>query len=372
MRMVFLAFVLLVVGTGLALTSMGCGGGGAGGAPAGGPPVFAGQYVVFALSGNEGLPLSLRAAWGLATSDGLGGMTGSTQTNDTGVVSLPAPIPDFNYTVGGDRSVTWEEVAVPGVDALSGGLSSDGGLLTLASVAAGSDPMMAILARQAGTYTVASLNGTYHVAGWTLNLPGATNASQFGTVTFDGAGNGTYLAPANEEGSLVAASSIPFTYDVSSGGGLGVFFSTWNWVGLVRSGGELVLAGGAIDSGDFPALQVMIKHSTGASAATVNGSYFIAGLQHDPGTPAYVSLTGRAVANGAGGVDVTFTENEEGTITTSPSDSATYTVAANGAMTVTTGGGEAYLGAVTPTGDAMMLGGPNTVGADPGFFFLIR
>lgn len=366
MRSALTACVLLIAAAGLVLSSGGCGGGD--GTPGPGTDAFVGTYHYFGLVGAETPATLLVAQWGTVTADGMGSFTLSSTDNNLGAIVGPGS-DTFLYTIGADRSIGWRDA---GPDFLRGGISANGRLVVLGDSADGRQPAMAVLLRREGTYSVASLNGDYHLAGWMHNVPSGENSSHFGFATFNGAGAGTYVGPGNIEGTLPAVGALAFSYTVAADGALQMDFTTWSWVGGVVAGGELVVVSGATDGGDFPVLQAFVKESTAASLATISGDYFVAGMEHDFTTPGFRSSGGKATADGLGGIQLTLTQNDEGTVTTNPTAAATYDVDIDGEVTLTTGGGEDYGGGVTPSGDVVILGGPNTPGAEPGFFFLIR
>lgn len=371
MRILLTACVLFVAGAGLMLSSGGCGGGD-GGTPGPGTDAFVGTYYYFGLGGTETPSMNLWTGWGTVTADGMGSLRLSTTSNRLGAVLGPGS-DTFLYAIGADRSIGWRD-APADPDFFRGRISPDGRNVVLGEARTGplTEPAMAVLLRQEGTYSVASLDGAYHLAGWLHNVPATENSSHFGFATFNGAGTGTYFGPGNVEGALPAIGALPFSYTVAADGTLQMDFGTWSWRGGVVAGGELVVVGGAIDDDDFPVLQAFVKEINFGSLAMLTGDYFLAGMEHDFTTPGFRSSTGTATADGLGGIQLTFTRNDEGTVTTSPTESMTYDVDLDGEVYLTTGAGEDYIGGITPSGDVVILGGPNTPGAEPGFFFLIR
>jgi len=367
-------FLVFLACTGFALTSACGGGSGDGGASPGPTTPFAGSYLLFSFSATTAPPRMGEAGWGPLDADGLGGATGTLTTNRNGTVTPSVSRGTWSTRIESDGRFYWQQAAVPGVDQYGGGLRADGSVGAVSSIFDGMDPAIRLVVRPIGSYDLGSLNGAYHLCAFRYDSDASVNVSFFGTLTFDGAGAGTRSASVNRDGVIgVALFPTLVTYDVNPQGLLTLQDAgTGDLRGVVAAGGDLVLAAGSATAGEQPVLYALVRKGAAASLATLTGTYDIVGLQYGVGVVAYRSLSGRAVADGAGNMTVTFTTNTEGVIGTEPAQAVTYTVAPNGALVIATGGPEQFRGGVSPGGEFGILGGADAVGTDPAFYFLVR
>lgn len=360
----------------LALLLAACGGGGGGGGggddmgmtPTFSDALFDGRYGVAACSFST-TNGTTRAEGGFGTADGMGMLTPSIGSNDGTTVTpivAGAPIP---YSVMADGSLT---------------LADEGGLLAADGAGAllmKDDPMaipgIRVLVRLDDPYTEAVFSGSYHGAMFT-----AAQAQFTSTAT------GFFVADG------VGALTLPASLRRNTGGTHGTIGSAGSTTFGIRNNGLLTaeLPGGveghggisvdglfAVVAGDTLAnavqlLQVFVKVAAGASNGTFSGTYLVAGIQSDPDSGnAYATFVGRAVADGAGNLTVQpGQQNEEGTISMSSGDATTYSVAADGSLTV-----DKLLGAVSTDGRWGFLAGETDDGDGmtterPSLFVLIR
>jgi hypothetical protein len=83
------------------------------------------------------------------------------------------------------------------------------------------------------------------------------------------------------------------------------------------------------------------------------------------------SFGGGLAAEGAGHATAQGTTNTEGTIAATLPVDHTSTVAADGALTLETPEGS-FVGGVAPSGNLAVVGGPDTDGAPPAMYLLVR
>ena len=83
------------------------------------------------------------------------------------------------------------------------------------------------------------------------------------------------------------------------------------------------------------------------------------------------SFTGVLSADGAGNATAQGTANVQGTIAPTLAASYTYVVALDGELRLTTPEGT-LVGGISPSGDFAIVGGPDTDGADPATYLLVR
>jgi hypothetical protein len=369
MRALFaLSLVALLVGGSFASA---CGGGG-GSTPAPSSPFF-GSYRSFMFTITDGPPVGCESTWGTVTANGEGAMIGSMFGNIDGSLAAPVPMDGWTTRVEPDNSFAWQISSVPAVDVFAGGIRPDGSAGVLGTVEPGVRPGILVVSRVEGVYGLPLLNDDYHACGFTYDAATFTTVSYFGRMTFDGAGGGERLLGRNANGTIgVALAPVALSYTVSLEGLVTIDATGLGHLrGGVFAGGDLVLVGGSTTDTERPVTFAMVQPSTAASLATFAGTYAIAGLQYSITSGGYQSVTGTGAADGVGALTVTFTENTEGTVVTQPPESVTYSVASDGRLTVTTGGGP-LRGGVSPTGAYAVLAGPTVHGPTTGYYVLVR
>jgi hypothetical protein len=346
-----------------------CGGSGGGG---GGDPVFlTGDFqgafaraFVDILTGPHMVTLT---GDGMADGSGLLGFGGT--LNDNGTVSVSAP-PPIQTALGADGSLA----LLDGADVVARGwLGESGNLALLGSVDPGGDPaIFALLREWPGTATNGDLAGSYH-SGVLLHSSGTT-ASAVSAATANGAGTLTLMPGGifNSNGSIGATGPSTVTYSVAPDGTTSLTEGTITYEGgLLLPDGSMLVATGGTTSGNPPVLFTLVQAASSASLATFTGTYRVVGLAYDFATPAWRSVTGTMVADGLGNVTVTWTTNEEGTITNESPVTVAYTVAPSGSLQVTTPGGTLQ-GAVSQDGNRGFLGGGTNAGSDPAIYVFMR
>jgi len=340
------------------------------------PPaaLFNGTYFYQALAGNFPVPAGY-SWWGDLIADGVSEITGGTLSWNNGAGGIFSDsAPEISYTVDAMRRMTW-----PGGGAfnLQGGIATDGSVATMSSIGATGWPGLAILVRRGGNFDLGSLDDTYHLSGFCII--GATDVSLWGAVAFDGSGGASEELSGNTNGLVVApAPPISQTYTVAADGTATYTLGSFNQPteGGILLGGDLVVLAGSTD-GAAPCLLVLIRQSTAASASTLSGDYHIGAFLADAGAPPpnFSSFTGTGSSDGVGTVTTNMGGiiNVDGAVAPFPAamTNDTYTVAADGTLSVTIAG-TTLVGSVSPTGDFAVLSGGRTMGSFPQLWFFVR
>jgi hypothetical protein len=123
--------------------------------------------------------------------------------------------------------------------------------------------------------------------------------------------------------------------------------------------------------GGLPGLFIGVNQAQNASTSSVNGSYTDVSLEST--TQVSATLFTTALASNGTGTFASEQTNTNGTITTSSGATGPYTVTANGAITLGTGGG-GISGAVSADGDLIVLAPitSNGNGGTPGIYVLVK
>ena len=351
----------------LALALGACGGGSSTPTPAFGNADFVGTYQLLCLGGSRA-DSNASASFGYVTADGAGLASGMVGENLNSVASALSPTGDIPYLVQGDGTLL--------IDNLRGLLTNDGAFAVLGSYENGADPFVCLLIRRSGAYSNATLDGNYHLGGMAVTTASALSVwtgpgMGLGPVQFDGLGGGTYPGVnVNDNEIITTDGGGPSPYAIAADGVLQTD-STWfpPGLGAVTSDGVFGMTGGG-PGGSAPFLQLLVEVGAGLDDATFSGEYAAFFLSTDLQPmmdTGFTSGVGRALANGAGTLDlVGFTLNEEQVVTAGTDDTETYTVSPDGRLVV--GNLE---GAVSADGRFAYLVGPNTADA-PVILVMIR
>jgi hypothetical protein len=359
--------------TALAAVLSACGGGGAGnggGAGGGGNLLltdadFVGTYHAVRLGGS-GTAGETSGATGTLTADGLGNADITVTVNNAGILSSPSPF-GFLYDVASDGALDFRSGGGPFE---SGGVARDGACALLASVSPGGQPSVLALLKKGGTFSDASLSGAYHAAGFIGDVDGTTHAFG-GPASFDGVSDCELdLVTVNNMGTTVTLFTI-VPYTVSLNGDSAFLFPGSEAEGGVVVGGAAALWGGSTTAGEGSALYVVVRAAASADDGTFAGEYWAVRLTRDLTTGRFVAETGTVTADGSGGAAVVLAPNVDGLIGPPAGTTATYAVAADGALTFTSLG-TSLRGGVSADGRLAVLGGGTTRGSNPTFMLLCR
>jgi hypothetical protein len=240
--------------------------------------------------------------------DGVGGYSGSYVLNSSGVISSGSISGPYTAAVGGAMTL----------GAYSGEVSADGNTILFANLQAGDAPYIEVDIKQGQTnFTDADFSGIYQVvSGSSL------------TLTADGAGSYSGTLVQNNVG-VITSNAVRGTYSVAADGALTITPASGSPLsgGISADGKTLVLS--QLTAGQPSAFAVGIKQGqTNFTNADVVGTYNIVNYTGNSAELATLSF------DGAGNFSGTTTSNDAGTIANS-SVTGTYTVVADGTLTVT-------------------------------------
>ena len=196
--------------------------------------------------------------------------------------------------------------------------------------------------------TTDSINGNYTLVDLTAQVSNGNIYGYDATITLtNGVISGTYTE--NMGGIITSGNPASGQWSVTNG----VVTSVGSASGAVSADGDLIVLADT-NSGDDPYINVAVRRGSGVTPATFEGVYSVGEYG---GTP-LTSTFGKAItlfAYGNGAYSVMFTKNGAGTITTNNTDTGTYTVAADGTLTLTDSEGDLESGAISADGNALVL-----------------
>jgi 6-phosphogluconolactonase (cycloisomerase 2 family) len=320
-------------------------------------------------------PLGFKTAVGTMTFDGNGALSYAFTRDEDGTVTSESGSATYSISSGGTLAF----------DVFSGGVLVGGEAFTVSST---TKQVMMVGIKKSGSFSTASLNGAYAVAGYhrtnvggvTMPAPGGPmpNPNGFksnaGTLTFDGAG-GVSISGTQVLDGVVSPDTGADTYTVGADGALSLISSGFQ--GGVLAGKRVLLLGNT--AGTRTEILVATAKGSGMSDATLSGEYTWTSLKHvgatQPATPSvgdplpnplgFKTQVGTAVFDGAGAFTASLTENLDGVVSAF-SDSDTYSVAGDGTMTF----GGNFAGGVLPGGNMAILATVSGGGCE--FFVLLK
>ncbi len=320
------------------------------------PQIFTGTYFYVSFAGDDNqVPAVGTSLWGTLTSDDQGTVgSGTVSRNDNSVINGPGPLSPFTHLTGPNGRTIWR---IANVDSYEGGVGLDGRAAVLATRITSLSPQVFLLTKQQGAFNNASLSGIYHLAAFFYNSTSTMDGSIWGTVDFDGVNMATLNVTTNTGGVVAAQAPSVTAYNVDPNGRLTYTLSTAPLEGGVLEGGEMAILGGQTTNGGIQILVVLIKAGAGLGEGTFTGSYNAIGLfASNAGPPAWRSVTTLATADGAGIFNILAgRQNEDGVLSANVPVAGPYTVAPNGALTLTPG--QALMGAVSTSGQYVAAAG---------------
>jgi hypothetical protein len=354
----------------LTVVLAGCGGSGGGG----GSPSIEGDYFAAGFEGEAEPVATGRASWGAsAESDGTA-LAMRLFRNEDGAVSGPTA-QAFDLVVDDEGAVRLLDPA-SGEAVLGGFAGEDGDVAIAASVRSGDVPRVLTLVRDSPGAQAVDLSGAYHFG--LLAFDEGEGRSTVGRATFDGVGTGVFEAGAvtNVDGSITTqATPTPAGYAVSSDGVVEVgVLGGFEFQGGLLPAGELVVLGGSTSSSQGPHWMVLLPVSMNASDATFSGTYGTVAITFDRGFGAVVSSVDEAVVDGQGNVEFSGgTANVDGTLASAVLPGvSTYSVGANGTLTLPASGGPEARGGVSPSGRYAFVAGGVVEGSLPFLRLFVR
>ena len=362
--MLSMSRVLVVLLVASALVFQGCGGGGGGGGDDDADAsLLTGNYFLCVFGANDGMPDEGLAAWAVCALDGTDTLTGTAGQNIGGSVSGPIPA-NATYTVAGDRQSTF---LFGGSVGYAGWTDASGSIASAGNVSAGQQPAWLTLMKLGSGFADADLQGDWFMLVYGVSLGGSAT-TYWGSTSLDAMAEGTFTYDANSEGTLLSnMASVAAT--VAANGQVSLSIGSTNYEGAVHASKNLVVLTGSTTNGEWPYIVVLVRKTSGASAATLSGTYQLVGIERDGG--GFASLTGSVVADGMGSVTATFSKNSDGVISNSGPEIVGYTVGADGALVVDPMG-EPLEGGLSSGGTFAAFGGPTPAMTNPRLYLLMR
>jgi hypothetical protein len=283
-----------------------------------------------------------RGVLGNISYDGAGNYSGSEVVNVSGSISGAVPV-SGTYTVDAAGAIA----ATGGTVTTDGAVSTDGGRLVWAQLTPGSAPSFHVGIRQGqSTFSNANVSGNYIM----VTHEQSGTAGNLLTLTCDGAGSWTGTGSRNEAGTITSI-SVTGTYTVAANGAM-TFSSNGGTPlnGGVSVDGNTILLSQTTASGATPVTAIAIRQGQGsATNDSLLGQY--AFVNYDGASNSVALLT--LVADGAGNAAGTTFVNNGGTVTDS-AVATTYTVAADGTVTIANGSATPLIGYLGADGSTIV------------------
>ena len=210
------------------------------------------------------------------------------------------------------------------------GLMGASGVAIVGEITPGVGPEFNILVKNEGSFTAASVAGTYTFADFSNTS--SVDGSALATFTINA--NGTW-STGNVTGGYTLAADGSFSLRASSG--------TAVYAGHFSNTGVAIMA--QVAAGNGPETVVLVKNEGSFSNASIAGSY--AFVDFSRGTQDSSSI-GTMTINANGTWTDISTLDLNGVITTGNQISGTYTLSADGSITLTSG--DSLTGRVSPSG----------------------
>ncbi|MHB1700421.1 MAG: beta strand repeat-containing protein [Acidobacteriaceae bacterium] len=344
-----------------------------------------GQYA-FLLSGfdSTGNPI---AAAGEFTADGAGNISGGVE--DINGTALAAPqanvsLTSGTYSVGTDNrgkltltTASGTSTFVISLNAITSGVAHGG---HIAEFDTSGQQFTGVLALQDATaFSNASLSGGYAfgLSGFYVNS--GQRAGSIGEMQFDSSGNitsaevytnvfGTIGAPSSATGTRTVGSNGRGTLSITVNGNI-----SHSVVYVVSANQSFVISSDPASGGSaMPLLTGQSLKQTITNGSFTNASLNgvsvvgIVKLRNNGTTNTSDVQVGLITANGSGGASFSADDNNDGTITTHTQTGITYTVAANGRVTMTNGGSSAPIFYLVGLNQGFLMDG--SIGVGTGYF----
>jgi hypothetical protein len=206
-------------------------------------------------TGLFGHAVGVTTSYGTATADGIGNIAlVTTAFNREGAI-LPGGGSSMTYTVAADGTTT---VTDP-VSTHSGGLLPGGGMLIASgATTSGDPPAIFVMLKTATSASLATLLGTYRVAGIAFDFSAPAFRSFDFTMTADGAGLVGISGVINEEGSISTEPGSAASYTVAADGGLQLNVAG-TLRGAVSQDGRVGFLSGGTTAGSEPIFLVFVR-----------------------------------------------------------------------------------------------------------------
>jgi hypothetical protein len=273
-----------------------------------------------------------------------------------GAWSLTATV-NFSDTIltavqeSGSYSVTTTN-AIPSLGPGNGGLEGVNGAaaIWMGGLGGGKPPSIAIDVLPDTSATTDSVNGNYTQVSITAKPIGGNVASELSNITLT---NGTLSGTTTiNTGGTISTSTNTASGEFTITGGI-LSFGNAGAAGAVSADDDLIVVAD-ITAGDAPQIFAAVPQATAATQATFQGVYSIGEYGGFPDTVTFGKVI-TLFAYGNGTYSVIFTKLSNAGVTTGNTDTGTYTVAANGTLTLIDSEGDIYNGGVAPDGNTLVL-----------------
>jgi hypothetical protein len=263
--------------------------------------------------------------------------------NDGGTIT-----PDVQES--GSYSVTTTN-AIPSLGPGNGGIEgvNSDAAIWIGGLGGAKPPSIAINVIPNASATTDSVNGNYTQVSITGKPISGNVASELSNITLtNGILSGTTTI---NTGGTISTSTSTSSGQFTITGGILTFVDAS--LGAVSADGNLIVAADTT-AGDAPQIFAAVPQATVATQSTFQGVYSIGEYGGYPDTVTFANVI-TLFAYGNGTYSVIFTKLSNSGVTTDNTDTGTYTVAANGVMTITDSEGDVYTGGVSADGNALVL-----------------
>ena len=377
-RAAFLTRLALVLALAASLLAA-CGGGGDDAGPTGpGAPVFEGAYGFLLVEWAQADGY-VRSTVGAVTPDGAGELTLETIRSTQAGTDKTAAIAPLTYVEDASGGVVITDRTGRRFVA---DVSADGSLLAATLRENGVQPALMVLARRAAGTTLAALAGDWMEVAWGMDTASGpvTGIGDYALAfdeALDAAGNA--FIDGGHELRLGAYSFVPAiggsttTVELRPGGEIAwlrPFDGLTTHVGRLSSDGNLMLLGGEYAS-QATAATICVRRGQPTSAAELAGTYRANGM--GSALLGHYGRWGATTFDGSGGGSTSFASNVEGTVIGPGSATFSYTLDAEGRLSVLWGDDDVpFHGIVGAGGAYVILAGGFENGADAALQVLLR
>jgi hypothetical protein len=250
----------------------------------------------------------------------------------------------------GSYSITTTN-AIPSLGPGNGGIEGVNGAaaIWMGGIGGGKPPSIAIDVLPDTGATTDSVNGNYTQVSITAKPISGNVASELSDITLT---NGTLSGTTTTNtGGTISTSTNTASGQFTVTGGMLTFVDAS--LGAVSADGDLIVAADTT-AGDAPQIFAAVPQATAATQATFQGVYIIGEYGGFPDTVTFGKVI-TLFAYGNGTYSVIFTKMSNAGVTTGNTDTGTYTVAANGTLTLIDSEGDIYNGGVSADGNTLVL-----------------
>lgn len=278
------------------------------------------------------------------TFDGVSAISSTSTLNSSGSI-IPGQTGNSTYAVTTANAIPSYTDSSPGMGGIEG--ANGDAIVAAEGMVSGTQPGIYVAVLPNTAATTDSVNGNYTLVNISTQLSTGNMYGYVATITLNnGILTGTYTE--DMAGTITTGNPASAQWTVTNG----MVTSVGSAQGAVSADGDLIVLADT-NSGDDPKINVAVLRGTGVTQATFEGVYSVA----EYGGNTIAGTTGKAItlfAYGNGTLSVTLTQNANGTIT-SDTGGGTYTVAADGTMTLTDADGNLSNGAISADGNALVL-----------------